>query len=324
MVDTDAATRQRVLVVGAGAVGGYFGGRLCAAGRDVTFLVRPGRAAQLARDGLVIRSPTGDLHLPPPPHVVAGDLRAPFDLVLLSCKAYDLDAAMQDFAPAIGPGTAILPLLNGMRHLDAMDARFGAQHVLGGQCAISATLDADGTIIHLSGMHDLAFGERDAGPSARIAAIAALMHDAGFAARASDVILLEMWEKWVFLASLAGITCLMRAAIGDIAAAGGRGLAQGLLQECRAIAAAAGYAPRPDFVARAETMLTAADSTFTASMLRDIERGGRIEADHVLGDLLLRRDALGVAGGGLLHTAFVHLKAYEARQARLRATAPAP
>jgi 2-dehydropantoate 2-reductase len=141
---------MRVLVVGAGAIGGYFGGRLLQAGRDVTFLVRPRRAAQLAQTGPVIRSMLGDVDLPAPPTVTADTLREPFDIVLLSCKAYDLDDAMTSFAPAVGPETAILPLLNGMRHPDALEARFGGDHVLGGQCLISAALDPDGRILHLN------------------------------------------------------------------------------------------------------------------------------------------------------------------------------
>ncbi|HET9018065.1 MAG TPA: 2-dehydropantoate 2-reductase [Acetobacteraceae bacterium] len=308
----------RILVVGAGAIGGYFGGRMLAAGRDVTFLVRPGRAAQLARDGLVIRSPTGDARLSAPPHVLAGDLREPFDLVLLSCKAYDLDSAMADVAPAVGPGTAILPLLNGLRHLDALDARFGAARVLGGRCIISSALDGDGAVLHLNTLHDIVFGERDGTASPRVAAIAAAMDGAGFTSRASAAVMLEMWEKWVFVAALAAVTCLMRAAVCDIMAAGGRDLALGLLEECRAIAEAAGHPPRAESLSRAAAMLTAPDAPTTASMLRDIERGGRIEADHMIGDLIARRDALGVAPGKLLPVVLAHLKAYEARQARER------
>ena len=141
---------MRILVVGAGSIGGYFGGRLLQAGRDVTFLVRPRRAAELAKIGLMIRSPLGDVALAAPPTVTADALRAPFDLILLSCKAYDLQGAMDAFAPAVGPQTAILPLLNGMRQLELLEARFGAAPVLGGQCLISTVLDAEGGILHLN------------------------------------------------------------------------------------------------------------------------------------------------------------------------------
>ena len=151
---------MRFLVVGAGALGGYFGGRLLAAGGDVTFLLRPGRAAQIARNGLVIRSGAGDLTLPSPPRVLAEDIGAPYDVVIVGCEAYDLAQTMESFAPAVGPDTAILPVLNGMRHLDQLAARFGGDKVLGGYCMISATLDAEGTVVHFGDMHGLSFGER--------------------------------------------------------------------------------------------------------------------------------------------------------------------
>jgi 2-dehydropantoate 2-reductase len=309
---------MRILVVGAGAIGGYFGGRLLEAGRDVTFLVRSRRATELAQTGLVIRSRRGDMDLPAPPTVTAETLSRSFDLVLLSCKAYDLDGAMASFAPAVGPETVILPLLNGMRHLDGLEERFGANHVLGGQCLISAALDPDGRILHLSDTHSLSFGERDGLRSARVEAIASVLSDTRFEAGLSEAILQEMWEKWVFIATSAGITCLMRAAIGDIVAAGAARLATGLFDECAAIATGQGFPPRPEFLARTRQMFTAPGSPLTASMLRDIERGAPIEADHILGDLL-RRGGANKDAGSLLEIAFRHVKAYEARRARNQA-----
>jgi 2-dehydropantoate 2-reductase len=303
---------MKILVVGAGAIGGYFGGRLAAAGRDVTFLVRPRRAEALARTGLVIRSKLGDIEIKSPKTVTAEALHEPYDLVLLSCKAFDLDGAMDSLAGAVGPETAILPLLNGMRHLGALDRRFGAGHVLGGQCVISTMLDPEGRILHLNEAHSLTFGERDGKDSARIRRVAAELTGAGFEARLSDMILQEMWEKWVFIASAAGITCLMRSAIGDIVAAGAGDLATGLLDECAAIAAAQGFAPREAAMARNRATFTTAGSPLTASMLRDIEQNAPIEADQIIGDLLAR-------GGGeakLLRIAYAHVKAYEARRAR--------
>jgi len=306
----------RILVVGAGAIGGYFGGRLLAAGRDVTFLVRPARRARLAHDGLRIISPRGDLHLANPPCVSADDLNGAYDLVLLACKAYDLDAAMQDIAGAVGKGTSILPLLNGLRHLDALDERFGAARVLGGQCVISSTLDPAGTILHLNDQNVLTFGERDGSRPEWVAAIGAMMAGAGFEARVSETILLDMWEKFVFLATLAGITCLMRAPIGDIVAAGGTAATLALLEEARATAEAEGYPPRPAFLDRARAMLTAAGSSLAASMLRDIEHGAAIEAEQVLGDLLRRHEKHLRDGSFMLLAAHVHVAAYEARRMR--------
>jgi 2-dehydropantoate 2-reductase len=307
---------MRILVVGAGAIGGYFGGRLIEAGRDVTFLVRPRRAAELASTGLTIKSVAGDLTVPAPSTVLADELKDHFDLILLSCKAYDLDGAIDSFAPAVGPATAILPLLNGMRHLDILEARCGGQAVLGGQCYIAATLDENGAVVHLNTDHELSFGERDGTRSDRIGAIADEMAGVLFKARASDQILQEMWEKWVFLATLAGGTCLMRATIGDIVESpGGRDFMLGLLAECGTVAQANRHPPRDAFRERSRAALTAAGSSLTASMLRDIERRAPIEADHIVGDLIRR----GGENGGrsadmpLLRLAFAHLKAYQAR-----------
>ena len=305
-------TEMRTLVVGAGATGGYFGGRLLEAGSDVTFLVRPARAAELAHAGLRIRSAAGDAYFPQPPTVVADSLREPFDLVLLSCKAYDLQGAMESFASAVGPGTTILPVLNGMRHLDILDERFGRARVLGGLCIIAATVNQEREIVHMNDTHTLSFGERDGPMSDRVGAIAKMMEGARFEARLSENILLAMWEKWVFLASLAAGTCLMRAAVGDIVASpGGVDFMLGLLEECRSVAAAEGYLVRDAFLARTRSVLSAAGSTLTASMLRDIERQGPIEADHIIGDLLRRG---GPGGSSRLRIAYTHLKAYEARR----------
>ncbi len=311
---------MRILIVGAGAIGGYFGGRLLQAGRDVTFLVRPRRATQLARTGLSIRSPRGDADLAAPT-ITADQLRSSYDLVLLSCKAYDLDEAMEAFAPAVGAGTLILPLLNGMHHLDLLDRRFGASAVLGGQCLISATLDGEGRMLHLAETHNLSFGARDARPSERLSAVADSLAGANFVSARSDIILQEMWEKWVFIATGAGITCLMRATVGDIVTAGAADLAASLLDECAAIASRQGFAPRDAAMRRNRALFSTAGSGLTASMLRDVERGAQTESDHVLGDLVRRGGDL-VRPQSLLRIARDHLAAYEARRVRTEAARP--
>jgi 2-dehydropantoate 2-reductase len=305
---------MKILVVGAGAIGGYFGGRLLESGQDVTFLVRKARAEALARKGLPIRSAQGDVDLPPPRTVQADALNETFDLIIVSCKAYHLPQAIEDMAPAVGEQTAILPLLNGMRHLDMLDARFGGEHVLGGQCVIPATLDAEGVVRHLGPAAGLSFGERDGSRSPRVERIAEAMADARFDSRLSTSILQDMWDKWVFLASLAGGTCMMRAPIGDIVAApGGERAMLDLLEECRRVAEANGHAPKDAAMERSRGMLIAKGSTMSASMLRDLEQGSAVEADHVIGDLLARGDAAGLASP-ILRLAYVHLKAYEARR----------
>lgn len=305
---------MRILVVGAGAVGGYFGGRLAEAGCDVTFLVRERRAAQLAETGLVIKSCFGDAVLHPKT-ISAEKLNTYYDIVLLSCKAYDLDSAIDSFAPAVGPQTAILPVLNGMRHLERLDERFGPDKVLGGLCQVVATLDGSGAILHLSDSHLIVFGERNCVRSERVDVLASLLATARFGSRASENIMLDMWEKWVFLATLAGMTCLMRASLGDISTAGGSKISLDFFAECCTIAERCGYTPGSKFIERIRGMLMSKESSLTASMLRDIERGGPIEVDHIIGDLLLRApESLGRTS--LLRIAHVHLKAYEARRHR--------
>jgi len=303
----------RILVVGAGAIGGYFGARLLAAGRDVTFLVRERRAVQLRRNGLLVMSPLGNVNLPTPPLVSAKELKSLYGLILVSSKSYDLESSIEDFANAMGPNSRVLPLLNGMRHLEVLDARFGARRVLGGLARISSTLDADACIHQLGTFNALAFGCRDAGETAVDDVVEALRVP-GFDALLSRDILHEMWEKWVFIAAAASSTSFMRATVGDIVAADAQDIPVQLLQECAAIAAANGFPPRDNARNAGLSILTAPGSAFTASMLRDIEQGSRIEAEHIVGDLL-RRASKGPPAP-LLSTAFAHLRAYEVRRKR--------
>jgi len=317
---------MRTLVLGAGGIGGYFGGRLLEAGRDVTFLVRPRRAEAMAASGLRIRCRRGDAFVPAPPTVLAGAIQAPFDLILLCCKAYDLDSAMRDIAPAVGPQTVILPMLNGMRHLDPLDERFGAERVLGGFCLISVALEPSGEVVHYNNIDALVFGERDLAvgdaedenldhTSPRTEAIAAMMSGAKFEARLSPRILQEMWEKWIFIASGAAVACLMRAAITDLVAAGAVPTGIAMLEECAAIAAAEGFAPRGEKLVEFRTAHSRSGSLLMPSMLRDVERGAPVESEQIIGDLLRRGEKHAVQAP-MMRLAYEHLKVYEARRAR--------
>ncbi len=302
---------MRILVVGAGAIGGYFGGRMLQAGCDITFLVRPRRAAELASAGLVIKSPNGDVTLKNPPTVQADALREKFDVLLLSCKAFDLEDAIKSFAPAVGDNTAIIPLLNGMKHLDVLDDRFGGARVLGGLCAIAATLNEKHEVVQLQPMQSLGFGERDGKLSDRVRAIGDAFANGNCGAATSENVIQDMWEKWVFLASLAASTSLMRTSVGNVLAApGGTDFLLGMLDECSAVATAEGHAPNGPFFQRARGLLTAEGSPMTASMFRDIKAGLPVEADHVIGDLIARGDAAKVPVPRL-RIAYTHLKAYE-------------
>jgi 2-dehydropantoate 2-reductase len=299
---------MRILIVGAGATGGYFGARLAQAGRDVTFLVRPARAAQLAA-GLHIISPHGNFSIAPK-LLTAGQIATAFDIILLTVKAFALEAALNDIAPAIGPGTMIVPVLNGMKHVDGITARFDAKTLIGGVCKIGATLDCDGRVVQLSPGHDLAYGEMNGENSTRIAQLDAFMQNAGFDVKLSRDITQDMWEKWVLLASLGGITCLMRGTIGQVEAAGGAAFANAFIDECAATATAEGHPPSTGFLAAIRPMLTAKASPLTASMYRDLIAGNAVESEQIIGDFFLRAQKHGLATP-LLGAAYVHLTVYQ-------------
>jgi 2-dehydropantoate 2-reductase len=306
---------MRILVLGAGAIGGYFGGRLAEAGADVTFLVRPQRQRRLAEDGLVIKSPTGDIRRKVET-VLAGDIRDPYDVVLLTCKAYDLDAALQAVAPAMGPKSVIIPMLNGLLHLDILAKRFGRERVMGGGCYIGAMLTPEGHVVQMGDLHVLTFGELDGTRSARAQAVAAEFQRGKFNTVLSERIVPEMWEKFVMLTTLAAITTLTHSNLGEIhASPEGERTILAILAECEAVAKANGFPVSPEAAARTRGLLTDRNSRFTASTQTDMDAGGRTEGDHIVGDMVRRGDANGVATP-LLRVALCNLQVYEAKRAK--------
>lgn len=301
-----------MLVVGAGSTGGYFGGRLAEAGRDVTFLVRPARAAHLRANGLQIVSPNGDLTLAPK-LVTADDVGGLYDAILITVKAYGLAAALDDLAPVVGPTTMILPVLNGMKHVDMITARFGAGALVGCVCKIAATIDEQGRIVQLARFNELAYGEMDGAPSARTERLDAFMRGAGFDARLTPEVEREMWEKWILLATLGGVTTLMRGNIGQIAAApGGVEFVSRFLDEVLAVVNAVGKPPSTAFVTSTRAALTTQGSSQAPSMYRDLEQGHPIEADQIVGDLLARAARAGIATP-LLAASYANLSVYQNR-----------
>lgn len=305
---------MRILVVGAGGVGGYFGGRLIEADADVTFLVRRPRAEALARQGLVVSSPLGDLSVPVKT-VTADRLTGDFDLILLSCKAYDLAGVIDTIKPAATGRTGILPLLNGVAHIEILKQQFGASCVLGGLAHLAVTLEPGGAIRHLAPHCAIRFGALGGGADPWTGALLEAFTGARVDAVRSSVIMQDMWDKFVFLATLAGMTCLLRASVGTILGTiHGAGLTETLLAECAAVATAEGFPPDEQALTRYRATLTERGSSVTASMLRDIERGGPTEAEHVFGDLVSRAMRHGIAVP-LLLVAYTHLQAYELRRA---------
>lgn len=310
---------MRILVLGAGSVGAVFGARLLQAGGEVAFAVRPRRAEQLSRDGLTVRFPDGSTFHQKVRLEITPDVSEPYDVVLLSCKAYDLDSAIVAVAPAVGPGTVVVPLLNGVRHLEQLDAALGADRVAGGTCHFTAAVEADGGIRQVTPAARIAFGARaetSAAGRAALKALQGLFERSPVESRLSPDIHQEMWEKFVFLATFAAATCLMRAPIGPIVStqAGAR-LVLDAFNACERVAADAGHAlraaERESFIAT----LTHRGSSLTASMFRDVEAGRPTEAEHIIGDMRSRMARLG-AGSPLIEAAYAYLQIYEAGRRR--------
>jgi 2-dehydropantoate 2-reductase len=274
---------MRILVVGAGAVGGYFGAFLAQAGRDVTFLVRAKRAEELRTRGLQVISPRGNLTIQPKT-ILASQIDSPYDLILLSVKSYTLDSAIRDFAPAVGPQTTIIPMLNGMRHMDFLSDRFGKSAVLGGVCMVATELDAENRILMLAPFQNITFGELDGKHSARLDHVYATLSGAGFDVTISDHIQQDMWQKWVQLASLGAVTCLLRGSIGEIVSvSGGAEASLAALHEAADIATACGFPPSPEFMKQKMADHTAAGSPLTASLYRDLKKNFPVEVDSIVG-----------------------------------------
>ncbi|MCB1916311.1 MAG: 2-dehydropantoate 2-reductase [Rhodocyclaceae bacterium] len=279
---------MKLLFLGAGGVGGYFGARLIEAGADVTFLLRPGRKARIEAEGLRVESPYGDFQVAPR-CLLREELQPEFDLVVLTSKAYDLEVAIDAIAPAMGAEGRVLPFLNGLAHMDRLDARFGADRVVGGVAHIAGELTEDGVVRQLNRIHSLAAGGRDEATKRVAERFVELCGPARFDCRLVADIEATLWEKWAFLATLAGMTTLMRASVGAIlATTHGEVLTRRLYDECLATAAAYGKPVAAEGQHKALAMLTEAGSRFAASMLRDLQAGHRTEHEHVLGDLAHR------------------------------------
>jgi 2-dehydropantoate 2-reductase len=316
----------KLLVLGAGGIGGYFGGRLAQAGVDVTFLVRPGRREQIVANGLVIESPKGNARIAAKT-VIAEELKPDYDLVLFTCKAYDLEPAMDAIAPAMRgreapagreqSACAVLPLLNGLAHFERLDARFGAANVIGGTCHINVMLAPDGTVRHMEPLNRILFGERDRAKSGRTQALADALATTSIDWTWSEDILQDLWEKLVFLSALAATTCLFRGNVAEIMAAPeGEAIVTRCFEANAAIATAEGRPPRAPMLAWGLERLTRPGPQ-SASMLRDLEAGKPVESDHIVGYMLALARRHGI-DDTVLAMAHTHLKTYEARRAASR------
>ncbi len=309
---------MRILVLGAGGVGACFGGRFAESGIDVTFLVRPRRRAQLEKNGLVVRSSFGDIATPVTT-IASDEITAPYDLVLLSCKAYDLDDAMAAISPAMGADSVVLPLLNGLRHIEVLQARFGEDNVWGGSCYIGAAFNSEtGEINHIGDFQRIVFGALDGQQSDSVKAFAALDASVDFDIELSPDIVQTMWDKFSMLAALATASTITGATIGEILEApSGEAFLLASLAESRDTAAALGHPVSAKTLEAYNRMFTTRGSAFAASMLRDMEAGRQTEGEHVLGDFVRRAAAQGI------DTPMVRcaLAAIETHEAKLRSGA---
>lgn len=305
---------MKILVLGAGGVGGYFGGRLAEHGADVTFLVRETRRAQLERDGLRIESVYGNACVPVR-SVLVQDVQPQYDVVILACKAYDLASAVDAIGPGLSPGGCVLPLLNGIAHLQVLNDCFGSGRVLGGTAQIGVALTPEGVVRHLNDWRAITFGEQDGAITERVRALATAFPPASVVARASDDIQREMWEKLVHLSTGACMTCLMRASVGEIVRTpDGARLFRQVLALAAEVAARNGHRPDAAFLASFSQVFSDPQSTYTTSMLRDLESGNRTEGDHIIGFMLEKARAAGL-DATLLEIAYTHVKVYENRRA---------
>lgn len=302
---------MKILVLGAGALGGFYGGWLAKQGADVTFLVRAARKALLDANGLVIESPIAPLS-----HQVktvsADQVKADADIVLLTCKAYDLDEALAAVRPAMGPNAAILPILNGMAHIDRLAGEFGADRVIGGLAKIQATLGPDGRILHMNDWNEIIFGELDGRPSERVRLLESLFPKPQIRAKAVTNIREELWKKLVHLSTVASVTTLTRSALGTVnTTRDGTWLIESTLDAAARIAAAEGYPMSPEYMTAYRATFASAGSAYKASMLRDMEKGNRAEGEHILGYMRDRAAAHGL-DAPIFRVAAANVQAYEA------------
>ena len=279
---------MRILMAGAGATGGYFGARLAQAGQDVTFLVRARRYQQLQANGLVLQTPAGTETLQPQ-LAQASTLTGHYDLIIVTVKSFALDPLMDDIAPAVGPDTLIMPILNGIRHIATLQQRFGDDKVMGGLCKINATLGDKGEVVQMTPLHQLLYGALDGNNDARLQRVDAALRVSQVDTLFSENIMDELWEKWLLLSTLGAVCCLARGNTQQILTSrGGEALLQGIFAEILSVITAEGYQPRPAVTARIYELLNNPSTPMTSSMYRDLTQGFDIEADQVIGDLLLR------------------------------------
>lgn len=287
---------MKIAVMGAGGVGGYFGARLAAGGQDVRFIARGAHLRAIREQGLRVRSPLGDLHLPRPAATDDPAEVGPVDVVLLGVKLWDTESAARRLAPLIGPDTVVISFQNGVTKDEILRDAVGAEHVAGGVCYIAATVAEPGVIRHANTLQKLVFGEYGAAGSARLQAFLEACQGAGIEARISEDIAREIWEKFVFLVGLSATTTATRQPIGRVrAGAASRALLLAVMSEAAAVGRAQGVALAPDFAQDRLAFCDTLPEGMSSSMHHDLQHGHRLELDWLSGEVVRRGRALGVA-----------------------------
>ncbi|WP_068089026.1 2-dehydropantoate 2-reductase [Polycladidibacter stylochi] len=307
---------KKILIIGAGGVGGYLGARMAEVGLDVSFLVRGKRLEQLRSNGLVYESVHGGGQVNVNTVTKDDDLTI-FDFIVVATKAYHLnDDLIELLKKASNGSNYVIPFLNGLSHMDLLESVFGRSRTMGGLCRIATTLTDDGTVKHLNDAHEYVIGGRTPESANAAAQLVEAMKEAKIIMKTTDDVDYSMWEKAYSLSVLAAATCLMRAPLGCInSSVGGRQFIEQLTKEAASIASAYGYTPKTAFYKAVLQQQTDQSSALTASMLRDLEAGGQIENDHIIGDLYYKGCAAGL-DLPLFGLAKIHLEAYELRKAR--------
>ncbi|WP_053218616.1 ketopantoate reductase family protein [Virgibacillus senegalensis] len=278
---------MKIVIVGAGALGAYFGARWKEAGEDVTFLVRPKRASQLKKHGLKIQSRQGDYYIEQPELVEDATKIQEADLVLLAVKGYHLDGTLEQLQVLTDKGAKVLPVLNGIEHIQILQKKLGKNNVLGGLSFIISTLDEQGGVVHTSEFHDLVFGPLTPDQDDICRQIDAASKKANFNARWSDDIETDMWKKYMFITSFSGITTAADLPIGTI-----RNfpetfeIAKAMLQEMKLLANQHNINLTKEHVDQAVQRLNGLDKTATSSMHQDRRKGISLEVEHLHGGAL--------------------------------------
>ena len=247
--------------------------------------------------------------------VLVGAVAGHYDIILLCCKAYDLDDAVAAIAPVVGPDSAILPVLNGMRHMEVLSNRFGARRVLGGLTLVNTALTPDGEIVQSQiSLNSISCGEQSEADSARCGQIKQDFDAAGVELSVSSEIIRDMWGKFFAMAGSSAIAVLTRARASAVAIApAGTALVSSVIDELGRVVAARGYPAPAAMIDLLSTLWSNRESNYGPSMLVDIKNGNRTEGEHIIGDIVRHAEAEGISVP-VLTAALCSVQAYEAQR----------